>query len=117
MRMKPITAKIYSNTSLLGVIIEPIPEPEIAPGTRQARGLEGVTWVTDKFITQVNAILCDNGGESAGILLECPTRVATKIEGLIGTQTYVILSYHLARVINPDTGRIVNGVQGPIALE
>lgn len=113
--MNQITAKIYSNNSFLRGIIEPTPETEMAPGTRPARGLDGVTLVTDQFITQGNVILCDNGVESAGILLEGPTRVATKIDELTGTQTYVTLSHHLARVINPDTGRIVTGVQVPIA--
>ena len=48
-------------------------------------------------------------------MLEGPTRVATKTDELTGTQTYVTMSHHLARVINPDTGRIITGVAVPIA--
>ena len=65
--MNQTTAQLYSNNSLLRGIIEPTPETEMAPGTRPARGLDGVTFVTDQFITQATAILCDNGVESAGL--------------------------------------------------
>ena len=84
-------------------------------GTRPASWLNRVNLETDQFITQGNAILWQNRVESGGILLEGPTRVATKIDELTVTQTYVTLSHHLSRVINPDTGRIVKGVQVPIA--
>jgi hypothetical protein len=76
--------------------------------------LPGVTAVQDQFIPQGIAILVDNGVESCGIMLEGPTRVATKTDELTGTQTYVTMSHHLARVINPDTGRLVTSVAVPI---
>jgi len=110
-----ITGKIYDNNSFLRGIIEPTPSFEPAPGTKPARGLPGVTQVQDQFIEQGVAICVDNGVESCGILLEGPTRVATKTDELTGTQTYVTMSHHLAKVINPDTGRIITGVQVPIA--
>ncbi len=116
MGMNQITGKIYENNSFLRGIIEPTPVTDMAPGTKPVRGLNNVTMVMDQFIPQGNAILVDRGNESAGILLEGPTRVATKIDELTGTQTYVTMSHHLARVINPDTGRIISGVQVPIAL-
>lgn len=113
--MNQITGKIYDNNSFLRGTIAPTPGTEMAPGTRPARGLDGVTIVQDQFITQGNAICVDNGVESCGIMLEGPTRVATKTDELTGTQTYVTMSHHLAKVINPDTGRIIIGVQVPIA--
>ena len=113
--MNQITGKIYDNNSFLRGIIEPTPGTEMQPGTRPTRGLENVTMVTDQFIPQGTAILTDMGVESCGILLEGPTRVATKIDELTGTQTYVTLSHHIARVINPDTGKLITGVQVPIA--
>ena len=115
MGVNAITGKIYDNNSFLRGIIEPTPGMDQKPGTRAARGLNGVTMVQDQFIPQGNAILTDNGVESCGIMLEGPTRVATKTDELTGTQTYVTMSHHLARVINPDTGRIITGVQVPIA--
>ena len=115
--MNQSTAKIYSNNSLLRVIIGPTPETGLSPGTRPARGLDGVTLVTDQFITQCNVFLCDNGVESAVILLQGPTRVSTKIDELTGTQTYVTLRHNLARVIKPGTVRIVNGVHVLIVTE
>jgi hypothetical protein len=114
MGMNAITNKIYDNNSFLRGLIEPAPSFEPAPGTHPARGLPGVTAVQDQFIPQGLAILVDNGVESCGIMLEGPTRVATKTDELTGTQTYVTMSHHLARVINPDTGRLVTGVAVPI---
>jgi hypothetical protein len=115
MGLNAITGKIYENNSFLRGIIEPTPSFEPAPGTRAARGLPGVTLVQDQFIPQGIAILTDNGVETCGIMLEGPTRVATKTDELTGTQTYVTMSHHLAKVINPDTGRIILGIQVPIA--
>jgi len=112
--MNSITGKIYDNNSYLRGLIAPTPGMDAAPGTKPARGLDGVTQVQDQFIQQGIAILTDNGVESCGISLEGPTRVATKIDELTGTQTYVTMLHHLARVINPDTGRIITGVQVPI---
>ncbi len=114
MGVNAITGKIYDNNSFLRGLIEPTPSFEPTPGTRPARGLPGVTMVQDQFIEQGVAILTDNGVESCGIMLEGPTRVATKTDELTGTQTYVTMSHHLAQVINPDTGRIITGVQVPI---
>jgi len=71
--------------------------------------------VQDQFIQQGIAICVDVGVESCGIMLEGPTRVASKTDELTGTQTYVTMSHHLARVINTDTGRIITGVQIPIS--
>jgi len=115
MGMNQITGKIYDNNSFLRGIVNPIDTAKFAPGTRPAKGLEGVTMVSDQFIEQGIAILTDNGVESCGIMLEGPTRVATKTDELTGTQTYVTMSHHLAKVINPDTGRIITGVQVPIS--
>ena len=115
MGMNAITAKIYDNNSFNRGLIEPSVSFEPAPGTRPARGLPGVTIVQDQFIQQGIAILTDNGVESCGIMLEGPTRVASKTDELTGTQTYVTMSHHLARVINPDTGRIIIDIQVPIA--
>jgi len=112
--MNAITSKIYDNNSFNRGLIEPAVSFEPAPGTRPARGLPGVTLVQDQFIPQGQAICTDMGVESCGIMLEGPTRVATKTDELTGTQTYVTMSHHLARVINPDTGRRITGIQVPI---
>jgi hypothetical protein len=114
MGMNAITAKIYDNNSFNRGLIEPAPSFEPTPGTREARGLPGVTLVTDQFIPQGKAYILDRGVESCGIMLEGPTRVATKTDELTGTQTYVTMSHHLARVLNPDTGRQISGIAVPI---
>lgn len=114
MGLNPIVGKIYDNNSYLRGTIEPTPSFEPQPGVRPARGLNGVQIVQDQFIPQGIAILLDRGVESCGIMLEGPTRVATKTDELTGTQTYVTMSHHLAKVINPDTGRIITNVTVPI---
>ena len=112
--LNAIVGKIYDNNSFLRGTIAPTLGTEMAPGTRPLRGIDGVTMVQDQFIQQGIAICLDNGVESCGIMLEGPTRVATKTDELTGTQTYVTMSHHLAQVINPDTGRIITDVTVPI---
>lgn len=114
MGLNPIVGKIYDNNTYLRGTIEPTPSFEPQPGVRPARGLNGVSIVQDQFIPQGIAILLDRGVESCGIMLEGPTRVATKTDELTGTQTYVTMSHHLAKVINPDTGKIIQNVTVPI---
>jgi len=46
--------------------------------------------------------------------LEGPTTVGTDVD-LLKTRTYVALSYHLAKVINKDTGIKMTGVFTPLA--
>lgn len=112
--MNAITAKIYDNNSFNRGLIEPAVSFEPTPGTRPARGLPGVTLIQDQFIPQGQAICVDNGVESCGIMLEGPTRVATKTDELTATQTYVTMSHHVATVLNPDTGRVILNIQVPI---
>ena len=109
-----IVGKIYDNNSFLRGTIAPTPGTVMAPGTRPLKGIDGVTLVQDQFIPQGLAICVDNGVESCGIMLEGPTRVATKTDELTGTQTYVTMSHHLAKVINPDTGFQIEDVTVPI---
>ena len=112
--LNAIVGKIYDNNSFLRGTIAPTLGTTMAPGTRPLRGLEGVTMVQDQFIPQGVAICVDNGVESCGIMLEGPTRVATKTDELTGTQTYVTMSHHLGQVINPDTGFLLEDVTVPI---
>lgn len=109
-----IVGKIYDNNSFLRGTIAPTPGTVMPPGTRPLKGIDGVTLVQDQFIPQGLAICVDNGVESCGIMLEGPTRVATKTDELTGTQTYVTMSHHLAKVINPDTGFLIEDVTVPI---
>ena len=115
--MNAIVGKIYDNNSFLRGTIAPTQGTNFAPGTRPLKGIDGVTMVQDQFIKQGIAICLDNGVESCGIMLEGPTRVATKTDELTGTQTYVTMSHHLAKVINPDTGFVIQNVTVPIPTE
>ena len=109
-----IGSKVYENNSFLRGTTNPTPGTDFAPGTKPAIGLEGVTMVMDQFIPQGDAFLVDVGVESCCILLEGPTRVATKTDELTATQTYVTISHHVAKIINPVTGVKLTNVYTPI---
>lgn len=114
MGLNPIDGKKYESNSFLRGVVAPIPTVVMKPGTRPLVGIDNATMVTDQFIPQGTGILVDNGVESTGILLEGPTRVASKTDELTGTQTYVTMSHHLAQVINKDTGRLLTSITTPL---
>lgn len=110
-----IGAKLYDNNSFNRGVVAPADPTVFAPGTRPAKNLPDVTFVSDQFIPQGDAYLVDASAEDAAcILLEGPTTVGTDVD-LIKTRTYVALSYHLAKVINKDTGIKMTGVFTPLA--
>lgn len=110
-----IGGKIYDTNSFLRGIVNPVFTAELAPGTRPFKGFTDVTEVNDQFITQGVALLTDVGTEATGILLEGPTRIATKVDEFLATQNYAILDHHLAAVLNPVTGIQMTGVYTPLA--
>ncbi len=110
-----IGKKLYDNNSFnRGALAEASPV-EFKPGTSPAKNLPDVTMVRDQFIPQGDAYLVDATAEDACcVLLEGPSTVGTDID-LLKTRTYVALSYHLAKVINKDTGIKMTGVFTPLA--
>ena len=115
MGINGIGGKIYDNNSFNRGALAPASPVVFEPGTREAKNLPDVTLVSDQFIPQGDAYLVDASAEDAAcILLEGPTTVGTDVD-LIKTRTYVALSYHLARVINKDTGIKMTGVSTPLA--
>lgn len=115
MGIHQIGGKIYDTNSFLRGIVEPVSTAELAPGTRPLRGFSGVTMVNDQFMVQGKAYFTDSATEATGILLEGPTRIATKVDELLGTQNYAILDHHLAQIINPTTGFQLNTAYTPIS--
>ena len=71
--------------------------------------------VQDQFITQGKAFFTAVAQDAAGVLIEGPTRIATKTDEILGDQKYAVLSHHLAQVINPSAGFQLTGLYTPIA--
>ena len=113
MGMNQIGAKLYETNSFNRGIVAKAETSSRKPSIRPAVNLEDVMLVTDNFIPQGDAFCVDAGEDAACIFLEGPTTVTTDID-LLKTQTYVSLSYHLAQVINPDTGFKFVGVYTPL---
>ena len=88
---------------------------EYKPGTRAMRGFTEVTMVNDQFIPQGDGFLTDVTSEATAILLEGPTRIATKVDEFLATQNYAIIDHHLAFVLNPVTGIKMTGIYTPLA--
>lgn len=110
-----IGGKLYDNNSFNRGALAPASPTVFEPGTRAAKNLPDVTMVSDQFIIQGNSYLVDASSEDAAcILLEGPSTVGTDVD-LLKTRTYVALSYHLAKVINKDTGIKMTGVFTPLA--
>jgi len=115
MGINGIGGKLYDNNAFNRGANEPASQTIFEPGTRAAKNLPDVTLVSDQFILQGNAYLVDATAEDACcVLLEGPSTVGTDVD-LIKTRTYVALSYHLAKVINKDTGIKMTGVYTPLA--
>ncbi len=113
MGMNQIGAKLFETNSFNRGIVAKAETSSRKPNVRPAVNLEDVMLVTDNFIPQGDAFCVDAGEDAACIFLEGPTTVTTDID-LVKTQTYVSLSYHLAQVINPDTGFKMVGVYTPL---
>ena len=109
-----IGAKLFETNSFNRGIVAKAETSSRKPNIRPAVNLEDVMLVTDNFIPQGDAFCVDAGEDAACIFLEGPTTVTTDID-LLKTQTYVALSYHLAQVINPDTGFKMVGVYTPLS--
>jgi len=115
MGINGIGGKLYDNNSFNRGALAPADPTIFVPGTREAKNLPNVTMVSDQFIPQGDVYLIDASAEDAAcVLLEGPTTVGTDVD-LIKTRTYVALSYHLAKVINKDTGIKMTGVYTPLA--
>lgn len=110
-----IGGKRYDNNSYnRGITAEASPV-NLQPGTRVAKNLENVIMVNDQFIPQGDAYLVDATAEDAAcIFLEGPATVFTDID-ILKTKTFLALSYHLAKVINKDTGIKMTGTYTPLA--
>jgi len=107
--------KIYDTNYFLLGGNKPSDTAVTAPGTRPMKGFEGKTMVNDQFIPQGDAFLTDVGPEATGILLEGPSRIATKVDEFLDTRNYAIIDHHLAFVLNPITGVKMTGVYTPLS--
>jgi len=105
----------YDANSFLRGIVEPAPEPDWDPKLMPIKGFAGTALVQDQFIPQGQVFLADVGDESTMLLVQGPTRVASKRDEFTASERYGIFDFHVAQVINQNTGRRITGATTPIA--
>lgn len=107
-------AKYVSNTNLRGVAnTGPAPGFEFEPGTKQLLGMDGVGLVLDNGIPQGRAYVTSVDVEPAIAYFQGPQRVGSKHNEITGSDEYFIIDYHLAALINSETGRNITSVATP----
>lgn len=113
--MHSVTTTDYESNSFIRGLFEPAPDPNWAPALRSIKGLDGVALAQDYFIPQGVAYVLDVGDQTCCALFQGPTRVASKMEEISGSQIYGIFDFHLAQIINTNTGRRITGAATPVA--
>jgi hypothetical protein len=113
--MHSVSYTDYESNSFIRGLFPPAPNPAWEPSIKPIKGLDGVGLVQDYFIPQGVAYVLDVGDETCCALLQGPTRVASKREEISGSEIYGIFDFHLAAIINPNTGRRITGVSTPVA--
>ncbi len=107
-------SKYVSNTNLRGVAnTGPAEGFEFEPGTKPLLGMDGVGLVLDNGIPQGRAYVTSVDIEPAIAYFQGPQRVGSKHNEITGSDEYFIIDYHLAALINTETGKNVTSVATP----
>jgi len=115
MGMHSVSYTDYESNSYVKGMFEPAPDPSWEPSLRPIKGFAGVGLVQDHFIPQGVAYVLDVGDETCCALFQGPTRVASKKEEISGSEIYGIFDFHLAAIINLNTGRRITAATTPVA--
>ena len=113
--MHSITVTDYESNSFIRGLFAPAPDPNWVPALRSIKGFDGVGLAQDYFIPQGVCYALDVGDQTCCALFQGPTRVASKMEEISGSQIYGIFDFHLAAVINTLTGVRMTGIATPVA--
>ncbi len=109
-------AKYAANTNLRGVANTTPVDVTFEPGTSQLLGMDGVGKVLDNGVPQGTAFVTSVDVEPAIAYFQGPQRVGSKHNEITGSDEYFIIDYHLAALINNETGRQINAVSTPISF-
>ena len=113
--MHSVTVTDYESNSFIRGLFAPAPDPNWVPALRSIKGLDGVALAQDYFIPQGVCYVLDVGDQTCCALFQGPTRVASKMEEISGSQIYGIFDFHLAAIINSLTGVRMTGIATPVA--
>lgn len=106
-------AKYMSNTFIRGVASTKPSEVSFEPGTRELPGFPEAGLVLDNAITQGEAYCVDTEKEPTIALFQGPQRIGSAHDEETGDDKYFIIDYHLASVIQSETGRQLTGINTP----
>lgn len=106
-------AKYVANTNLRGVANTTPVDVTFEPGTSQLLGMDGVGKVLDNGIPQGVSYVTSVDVEPAIAYFQGPQRVGSKHNEITGSDEYFIIDYHLAALINNETGKQITTVATP----
>jgi len=106
-------AKYMSNTFIRGVASTKPAEVSFEPGTRELPGFPEAGLVLDNAIRQGDVYCVDVSKEPTIALFQGPQRIGSAHDEETGDDKYFIIDYHLAAVIQSETGRQLTGVSTP----
>ena len=106
-------AKYMGNTFIRGVASTSPSEVSFEPGTRELPGFPGAGLVLDNAIRQGDVYCVDTEKEPTIALFQGPQRIGSAHDEETGDDKYFIIDYHLASVIQSETGRQLTGISTP----
>ena len=106
-------AKYMGNTFIRGVASTKPSEVTFEPGTRELPGFPGAGLVLDNAIRQGDVYCVDTEKEPTIALFQGPQRIGSAHDEETGDDKYFIIDYHLASVIQSETGRQITGISTP----
>ena len=108
-------AKFTGNTFLRGVASNGPRNYSYEPGTSELSGIPGVGLVLDNSIQQGEVYAVDTELEPTCALFQGPQRVGSSHDEESGDDKYFVVDYHLAAIIQSETGRQITGCTTPLA--
>lgn len=115
--MHPLTyAKYLENTFVRGVASTKPVDVAFENGDRELIGMPSIGLVLDNGITQGITYAVDTTTEDSTVAyFQGPQRIGSAHDEETGDEKYFIVDYHLASVIQSETGRQITGCTTPIA--
>ncbi|MEK9895977.1 MAG: hypothetical protein VW518_06060 [Burkholderiaceae bacterium] len=106
-------AKYMSNTFIRGVASTKPSEVSFESGTRDLPGFPDAGLVLDNAIRQGDVYCVDTEKEPTIALFQGPQRIGSAHDEETGDDKYFIIDYHLAEIIQSETGRQLTGCSTP----
>ena len=109
-------ARYMSNTFIRGVASTSHSEVNFEPGTRELPAFPNAGLVVDQSIQQGTIACVDVESESTIALFQGPQRIGSAHDEETGDDKYFIIDYHLAALVNSETGIQITGATTPTAI-